>query len=64
MHEDKESFEALQKRRNRGIFLEFLAFVGNNKKYWLIPLFIILIFVGAILILSGSSLAPFIYPLF
>jgi uncharacterized membrane-anchored protein len=39
--------------------------MGKNKKFWLIPLVIILVLFGGILITAQSSaLAPFIYSLF
>jgi hypothetical protein len=44
---------------------ELLAFLRQRKKYWLWPLFIILILLGTLVVLvEGSALAPFIYSLF
>lgn len=44
---------------------EFLGFIWQEKKWWMIPLVAILLLVGALMIFaSGSPLAPFIYPLF
>ncbi|MDR1408019.1 MAG: DUF5989 family protein [Tannerella sp.] len=44
---------------------EFFAFLKTRKKYWLIPLIVILLFFSLIIILTeGSALAPFIYSLF
>jgi hypothetical protein len=41
------------------------AFLKVRKKFWLLPLIIVLIFFGVILLVSsGSALAPFIYTLF
>jgi len=41
------------------------AFLKARKKFWLLPLIIVLIFFGVIAIIaSGSALAPFIYTLF
>ena len=43
---------------------EFWSFLKQNKKWWLIPLLlVILLFVG-LAIFSGSPVAPFIYTLF
>ena len=43
-------------------FIEFYRFIVERKKYWLVPIFIILILFGSIIVLSqGSALAPFIY---
>jgi|TARA_B100000780_G_C21070217_1_gene430599 hypothetical protein len=44
---------------------EFLEFVKERKKYWLLPILIILVLFGGLIILSqGSAIAPFIYTLF
>lgn len=40
-------------------------FMKVNKKFWLLPLFLILILFGILMILvQGSAFAPFIYTLF
>ncbi len=44
---------------------EFLAFLGARKKYWLLPIILVLVVLGGLLVLAqGSALAPFIYTLF
>ena len=44
---------------------EFWDFLKVRKKYWLIPIFIVLASFGALIILSqGSALTPFIYTIF
>ena len=44
---------------------EFWDFLKVRKKYWLIPIFIVLVFFGALIILGqGSALTPFIYTIF
>lgn len=49
----------------QSIFREFLAFVIHEKKWWMIPLILVLAAVAALVLFAGSSpLAPFIYPLF
>ena len=47
-------------------FLRDLAgFVSKRKKFWLLPLILILILLGAIFVLgSGSVITPFIYAIF
>tara|TARA_B100000949_G_scaffold180353_1_gene161523 strand:+ start:253 stop:402 length:150 start_codon:yes stop_codon:yes gene_type:complete len=46
-------------------FKEFWDFLKVRKKYWLIPIFVILAMFGALIILSqGSAVAPFIYTIF
>jgi hypothetical protein len=44
---------------------EFWKFLKVRKKWWLMPIIIFLILLGALLILTeGSAIAPFIYALF
>ncbi len=54
--------QAEQKRSN--ILTEFLAFLRHNKKWWMLPILIILLIMGLLILLSGTALAPFLYPLF
>jgi hypothetical protein len=44
---------------------EFLAFLGVRKKYWLLPVLIVMVLFGGLIVLTkGSAVAPFIYTLF
>jgi|TARA_B100000745_G_scaffold24332_1_gene16087 hypothetical protein len=44
---------------------EFFEFLKIRKKYWLIPILIVLVLFGALIVLSqGSAIAPFIYTIF
>jgi len=44
---------------------EFWDFLKFRKKYWLLPIIIILLLFGGLIILSqGSAVAPFIYTIF
>lgn len=44
---------------------EFFLFVKHEKKWWLVPLILVLLIVGVLVIFASSSpLAPFLYPLF
>jgi Family of unknown function (DUF5989) len=48
------------------VFLaEFWAFLRDRKKFWLLPILLVLFLLGGLIILSqGSAVAPFIYTLF
>jgi Family of unknown function (DUF5989) len=47
------------------ILAEFWAFLRERKKYWLVPIVLMLVIFGGLIILSqGSAIAPFIYTLF
>tara|TARA_B100001013_G_scaffold166676_1_gene99899 strand:- start:89 stop:238 length:150 start_codon:yes stop_codon:yes gene_type:complete len=44
---------------------EFWEFLKERRKYWLIPIIIVLVLFGGLIVLSqGSVIAPFIYTLF
>ena len=44
---------------------EFLEFLKVRKKYWLMPIIIVLVLFGGLIIFSqGSAVAPFIYTIF
>jgi hypothetical protein len=45
--------------------LEFLAFLRERKKYWLVPLLLMMALFGGLLVFAkGSAVAPFIYTIF
>tara|TARA_B100000575_G_C22746837_1_gene446012 strand:+ start:96 stop:245 length:150 start_codon:yes stop_codon:yes gene_type:complete len=45
--------------------IEFWNFLKVRKKYWLLPILIVLVIFGGLIILAqGSAVAPFIYTLF
>ena len=44
---------------------ELYAYLGARKKWWLLPIMLILVMFGGLLILAqGSAVAPFIYTIF
>lgn len=47
------------------IVVEYLQFLMEQKKYWIIPLVLLLFVMGTlVVVLEGSALAPFIYAIF
>ena len=47
------------------IIAEFLEYLKHNKKWWLPPIILTLIPLGALLVLTqGSAIAPLVYTLF
>ncbi len=57
-------FEAEAEQSDVGFLREFVQFLRENKKWWLIPLVGSLLLIGVISVLAGSGAAPFIYTLF
>jgi Family of unknown function (DUF5989) len=48
-----------------GIARELWAFMKVRKKWWLLPIILVMVMVGALLVFAqGSALAPFIYTIF
>ena len=48
-----------------GFIREFWEFLKERKKYWLLPIIIVLVIFGGLIILAqGSAVAPFIYTIF
>lgn len=48
-----------------GLVSELWAFMKVRKKFWLLPIVVIMVVVGALLVFAhGSVLAPFIYTIF
>jgi len=43
---------------------EFWAFLKQNKKWWLIPILLVIALLAVLVFFSGSPVAPFIYTLF
>ena len=44
---------------------EFWLYLRQRKKFWLLPIFIVLVLFGGLIVLTqGSAVAPFIYTIF
>lgn len=47
------------------VLTEFWEFLRHRKKFWLLPLVVILLLLGVVIVLTANSaLAPFIYTVF
>jgi hypothetical protein len=65
MKEEKRSqFETCGNEKQSSLFGEFIDMMKQNKKYWLIPIVLILLVFGVLIILGSTAAAPFIYTLF
>lgn len=60
---EMEPFENLEEEPD-SLPHEFYLFLMSNKKFWLVPILLVLLVLGALIVLGGSSAAPFIYSLF
>ncbi len=45
--------------------IELWSFMRERKKFWLLPIVVVLMLLGSLIVLTqGSAVAPFIYTLF
>ena len=51
-------------RKNPGFLRELFQFIGQNKKWYLVPVIVAILLMGILLILGSTGAAPFIYTLF
>jgi len=56
--------EVAKHERKTGAISEFWLFLNQTRKWWLLPIVIVLLAFGLLLALSGTAAAPFIYTLF
>ena len=62
--ERKTEFEEAGEDKQLTRFQEFLLFIIENKKWYLIPIFLVLSIVGLLIVFGSTGAAPFIYTLF
>ena len=59
---DEDSLSTSPKRV--GLVEEFVEFLMDNKKWWMIPIVVMFALLGVLFMFSGTAAAPFIYTLF
>ena len=62
--DESKNFEDLARQKRNSIISEFWQFLKYNKKWWLLPIILVLLIMGVLVLLGGTAIAPFIYPLF
>jgi hypothetical protein len=58
------TFLEKSKSRQPNVFTEFGDFLIHNKKWWLTPIFFILLLFSLFIALTGTAIGPFIYAFF
>lgn len=64
MSSPNNDFEKASQQKQGNLLSEFWGFLKQNKKFWLLPLILVMLALAALLILSSTAAAPFIYTLF
>ncbi len=59
-----DEFQREGESARTGLVGEFWAFLKHNKKWWLLPILVTMLLIGALAVLSSTAAAPFIYTLF
>ncbi len=60
----KNEFERAGQEDDLSLFQEFTIFLRENRKWWLVPIFVSLALIAMLVALSATGAAPFIYTLF
>ena len=60
----KTEFEEAGQNKQLSLVQEFSLFIAENKKWWLIPMLLVLGLFGVLIALGSTGAAPFIYTLF
>ena len=61
---EKNEFEKAGDEQPLSLVGEFMHFVLENKKWWLIPILLSFALIGLLVVLSSTGAAPLIYTLF
>ena len=62
---DQTAFEkAASETRDVGFFAELVGFLATTKKWWLLPIVLVIVVFSLLIFLSGTGAAPLIYTLF
>lgn len=62
--EQQTEFEKAGQEKQLSLVQELVTFVAENKKWWLVPILLVLGLVGLLVGLGSTGAAPFIYTLF
>jgi hypothetical protein len=64
MNPDNQSIEDLARQKRTGLVGELAGLLVEHKKWWLAPIIISVLLLGALVLLGGTAAGPFIYTLF
>jgi Family of unknown function (DUF5989) len=62
--QDERNFQALASEKRTGFLREVGRFAKQTRKWWLVPLIVVLLGIGLLIVLGGTAAAPFLYTLF
>ena len=62
--EKRPDLESMAELPEPGLISELLTFLMENKKWWLLPILVVIGLFSLLVVLASSGAAPFIYTLF
>jgi hypothetical protein len=62
--EEFDRFNRLANQKQPSIAAEFYDFLRENKKWWLLPILIVIGLLGLAVALASTPIGPFIYTMF
>jgi hypothetical protein len=62
--DQEHEFERAAAEASPSLAAEFWQFLLHNKKWWLLPIVLVLLFFGVLVFLAGTGAAPLIYTFF
>jgi hypothetical protein len=60
----EDDLEKLAQQPEPSLLVEFAEFLRENRKWWLVPILLVIGLFGVLMVLANSAAAPFIYTLF
>ena len=63
-NDEQQQFERMAKAGRTNVVTEFFGYLRESKKWWMLPILIVMLGLGVLVLLTNSPVAPFIYTLF
>lgn len=60
----QREFEKIESTGRTSVVMEFLGYLRQSKKWWMLPILVVMFCLGVLVLLTSSPVAPFIYTLF
>jgi Family of unknown function (DUF5989) len=60
----RQDFERIANTGRTNVVMEFLGYLRQSKKWWMLPILLVMLGLGVLVLLSSTPVAPFIYTLF
>ena len=59
-----ETFRSLAQTSQPGLIRELVDFMVHNKRWWLVPMIVVLLILGLMIVATSSAIIPAFYMLF